>query len=88
MTTATAAKKTTAATVKPNAKKPTTKAAVTVTPRRLARDFGAGKKGHTVLILDPKVFGSAGDNWLNGRSYATRQEAEAAAKAAGAKLAS
>jgi hypothetical protein len=83
VTTATAAKK--PATVKPTAKK---QAVVTVTPRRLARDFGAGKKGHIVLILDPKVFGSTGDNWLNGRSYATREEAEQAATKAGAKLAS
>ena len=83
MIAATSTRKTAAATVKPSAKKP-----VTVTPRRLARDFGAGKKGQIVLILDPKIFGSTGDNWLNGRSYATREEAEQAAVKAGAKLAS
>jgi len=55
-----------------------------VTLRRLARDFpaGAGNKGHTALILNPKEFGSLGDNWLGGRTYVTpRQAVEAAAKA-------
>lgn len=52
--------------------------------RRLARDFGEGKKGTIALILNPKVFGSTGANWLNGRTYADRAAAMAAAAAAGA----
>lgn len=56
-----------------------------VTLRRLARDFppGAGNKGNTVLILNPKVFGSLGDNWLGGRSYETAGKAVEAAAQAG-----
>jgi hypothetical protein len=60
------------------------KAAVSVTLRRLARDFGPGKKGTVACLLNPKVYGSEGTNWLNGRTYADRDAAIAAAKAAGA----
>jgi hypothetical protein len=59
-----------------------------VTPRRLARDFAAGKKGEIVLIIDPNIYGSTGDNWLNGRSYGTKELALAAAAKAGAQVAS
>jgi hypothetical protein len=61
-----------------------------VTLRRLARDFppGAGNKGDTVLILNPKVFGSLGDNWLGRRSYETPDEAMEAAAKAGVKMVS
>lgn len=65
-----------------------TKKAKTVTGepvymRRLARDFGNGKKGTFALILNPKVFGSTGENWLGGVTYADRSAAMAAAAAAG-----
>jgi len=74
-------------------KKSVKKAAVTVTLRRLARDFksaaGEGKKGTIALVLDPRKFGDSavGVNWLNGRTYADRAAALAAAKAAGATVA-
>ncbi len=59
-----------------------------VTLRRLARDFppGSRNKGNTVLILNPKVFGSLGDNWLGGRSFPTPHEAVEAAAEAGVKM--
>lgn len=57
-----------------------------VTLRRLARDFGAGKKGTIALIMNPKVFGSDGANWLNGVTYADKTAAMAAAAKAGAKV--
>jgi hypothetical protein len=59
-----------------------------VTLRRLARDFppDAGNKGNTVLILNPKVFGSFGDNWLGGRSFPTPHAAVQAAAEAGVKM--
>jgi hypothetical protein len=61
-----------------------------VTLRRLARDFppGKGNKGNTVLILNPKEFGSLGDNWLGHRSYETPREAVEAAAKAGVKIVS
>ncbi len=58
-------------------------AGVTVTLRTLARDFGAGKKGEVALILNPKLYGSQGKNWLGGRTYKDKSAAIAAAKAAG-----
>ncbi|HYT14410.1 MAG TPA: hypothetical protein VEL12_16605 [Candidatus Nitrosopolaris sp.] len=62
-------------------------AGVTVTLRTLARDFGAGKKGEVALILNPKLYGSQGKNWLGGRTYKDKSAAIAAAKAAGATIA-
>lgn len=55
---------------------------VTVTLRRLARDSGPARKGQVVLVLDPRVFGSKGENWLNHIAYDTREDALAAAKKA------
>ncbi len=61
-----------------------------VTLRRLARDFpaGVGNKGHTVLILNPKVFSSQGENWLGGRTYVTPRQAMEAASKAGVQIVS
>ena len=71
---------------KPSAAAKSTKQIVVV--RRLARDFGKAKKGTIALILDANVYGSSdGSNWLNGRTYATKEDALAAAKAAGVSVA-
>jgi hypothetical protein len=62
------------------------KSVVVVTPRRLARDFGPGKKGTIALILDAKKFGAGPENWLLGKTFASKELALAAAKAAGAEV--
>ncbi len=59
-----------------------------VTMRRLAQAAGHGKPGEIVLLLNPKVYGSTGDNWLNGRAYPDREAALVAARKAGATVAS
>lgn len=53
---------------------------VTVTIRKLGKDVGRFKKGQVVLVLNPRVFGSKGENWLGQVAYDTREEAIAAAK--------
>jgi hypothetical protein len=63
------------------------KSSVVVTIRRLGKPAGTGKQGEVVLVLDPKIFGSAGSNWLHGKSYSDKAAALAAAKAAGATVA-
>lgn len=63
---------------------------VVVHLRRVGRDVEgtAAVRGTYVLILNPKVFGSAGANWLGGAAgvYATKEAAIAGAGAAGATL--
>ncbi len=61
---------------------------VEVTLRRLAKPAGAGKVGEFVLIVNPKLYGSTGANWLGGKSYPTRDEAAAAAANLGGRIAS
>ncbi len=58
--------------------------AVPVFVRRIGKPAGAAKIGEFVLIVNPKVFGSTGQNWLGGKSFATREAAlEAAPKLGG-----
>jgi hypothetical protein len=63
-------------------------AAVQVTLRRLGKPAGSAKVGEIVLVINPKLFGSTGSNWLLGKSFPTRDAALAAAKSAGATIAS
>lgn len=83
MTTATAVKKSAAKT----APKPAAKSLVEVTLRRLGKPVGNNPAGSFVLIIDPKTFGSTGDNWLGGKAFATRDDALAAAPKVGGKVA-
>lgn len=81
MTTATATK-----TVKKSAAKPAAKSLVEVTLRRSAGGGGV-PKGHYILIINPKIFGSTGDNWLGGKSFESREAAIAAAPKLGGRVA-
>ncbi len=82
MTTATATK-----TVKKSAAKPAAKSLVEVTLRRLGKPVGDVPAGRYILVINPKIFGSTGDNWLGQKTFATRDEAFAAAPKLGGKVA-
>ena len=69
------------------AEKAPTKKPTTVTVRRVGKPAGDAKQGQYVIILDPRVFGSTGKNWLGRRTFDTRELALAAAAKAGAKVA-
>jgi hypothetical protein len=59
---------------------------VEVTLRRSAGGGGV-PKGHYVLIINPKTFGSSGANWLGGKSFESKEAALAAAAKLGGRVA-
>lgn len=73
---------------KKTSSKPSAKQPVTVTLRRLGKPAGSGKVGEYILVINPKVFGSTGENWLGGKSFASRELALAAAPKLGGRVAS
>jgi hypothetical protein len=54
---------------------------IDVTLRRLGKPVGSIPAGRYILVLNPKLFGSTGDNWLGG-SKATFESREAAIESA------
>ena len=66
--------------------KSATNQSVTVTLRRLGKPAGSGKVGEYILVVNPKVFGSTGDNWLGGKSFPSRDAALAAAPRLGGRV--
>ena len=80
MTTATAVRKSSAKlAARPSAK------LIDVTLRRSAGGGGV-PKGHYLLIINPKIFGSTGANWLGGKSFESREAALAAAPKLGGRI--
>lgn len=71
---------------KKSATKPSAKQ-VDVYLRRIGKAAGSARVGEFVLIINPKTFGSTGDNWLGGRAFASRDAALAAAPKLGGRIA-
>jgi hypothetical protein len=61
---------------------------IEVVVRRLGKPAAGAPAGRYILIINPKVFGSV-DNWLGGAkaTFATRDEAIAAAPKVGGRVA-
>jgi hypothetical protein len=66
--------------------KSSAKQLVEVTLRRSAGGGGV-PKGHYILVINPRVFGSTGDNWLGGKSFESKEAAIAAAPKLGGRVA-
>jgi len=62
-------------------------AAIEVVVRRIGKAAGPAKPGQYVLIINPKVYGSDGKNWLGGRAFDTKELALAAAPKLGGRVA-
>jgi hypothetical protein len=62
-------------------------AAVEVHLRRVSKPAGDAKPGQFVLIIDTKIYGSSGKNWLGGRAFDSRDDAIAAAAKLGGRVA-
>jgi hypothetical protein len=77
-------------TTKTAVRKPAAKQLVQVTVRRFGKPVGDIPAGRFFLCINPKVFGSTGDNFLGGSkaTFATRAEALAAAPRLGGRIAS
>jgi hypothetical protein len=76
-------------TTKKSASKPSAKQLVEVTLRRLGKPVGEVPAGRFILVINPKVFGSTGDNWLGGvkATFESRDAALAGAAKLGGRVA-
>ena len=74
---------------KKSVSKQSAKQLVEVTLRRLGKSVGDVPAGRYILVINPKVFGSTGDNWLGGAkaTFESREAALAAAPKLGGRVA-
>jgi hypothetical protein len=74
---------------KKSASKSSAKQLVEVTLRRLGKPVGDIPAGRFILVVNPKVFGSSGDNWLGGAkaTFESKNAAIAAAPKLGGRVA-
>ena len=74
---------------KKSASKQSAKQLVEVTLRRLGKPVGDVPAGRYILVINPKLFGSTGDNWLGGAkaTFESREAALAAAPKLGGRVA-
>ena len=69
--------------------KPSATPLVEVVLRRLGKPVGDVPAGRYILVINPKLFGSKGDNWLGGAkaTFESREAALAAAAKLGGRVA-